>query len=173
MQTIYHGDVGCDGWSSGEDRLQGGRHRLARCPSRADHSSLPSSLLRDARITQEASSYYLYPLELAILKEHSASIVGHLFGSEPSTPESGDDREARKTPPPHQRRPPVGRWRVGDWGGDDVGRHNGGVNSEEGMDEGRVGRQEGVVRKSEEDGQQGRLEGVVLELGAGSLGKTR
>ena len=126
------------------------------------------------RITQQASSYYLYPLESAILEKHASEIVSHLFPGETttSTPDDEDDsdRAPKRTPPPHQRRPPVGRWRVGDWGGDDVGRHNGGVNSEEGMDEGRVGRQADQGRSPNATGE---LEGVVLELGAGSLGKTR
>lgn len=132
------------------------------------------SVVGSRRITTDCPSYYLYPAELALLKEHSASIVAHLFPPRDPAASRDDDREPtpdqQDRPPPHLRRPPVERWRVAAWGDDVVGRHNGGVNSEQGLGgrDGRGRKQESFVREGGGD-----CEGIVLELGAGSLSKTR
>ncbi|CED82772.1 Histidine-specific methyltransferase, SAM-dependent [Phaffia rhodozyma] len=126
--------------------------------------SLPTMLFYDdvglklyEKITTDCPSYYLYPVELSLLKAHSREIVSLLF---PNTAEEQkkEPEKNRKDPYP-LRKGPVKRWRVADWGSADVGVHNGGVN-------GHVnGQKDG--RKSKN-----MLGGVVLELGAGSLSKT-
>lgn len=121
--------------------------------------------------------YYLYPAELGLLKRFSREIVQILFPSRMPEPASSSSAGAQRNGTQAEqnggkalRRTPVPRWRVGDWGSDAVGRFNGGVNGEEGMDaNGKAhGRREGARQSPGVP-----LEGVVLELGAGSLSKTR
>lgn len=146
-----------------------GESRCSRSFSHPDVilTSVPSfhalSPTLDLRITTDCTEYYLYPLELALLEEHASSIVDHLFPSK-------DEREGEQARHHHLRRPPVSHWRIGEWGDSSVGKYNGGVNSEEGLDGSSVGRSHDASSPSK---QQQQLDGIVLELGAGSLGKTR
>jgi tRNA-specific adenosine deaminase 2 len=118
--------------------------------------------------------YYLYPAELGLLKRFSREVVEILFPSKPEPASSSagaqrDGDQAEQDGGKAPRRMPVPRWRVGDWGSDAVGRFNGGVNGEEGMD--AAGKARGRREGARQSGVP--LEGVVLELGAGSLSKTR
>lgn len=139
-------------------------------PSRSQHLTRSTSFVFPNRITTDVPEYYLYSAELNLLKKHSAEIVDVLFPStstDDDVPSDGGGGGGSKT-----RRPAVPRWRVGEWGSGAVGKYNRGVNGEEGVDQASraLGRQEGASRRSTVEGA---LEGVVLELGAGSLSKTR
>lgn len=105
------------------------------------------------------------------MKENSASIVAQLFPDHATAEQDDAPSLEGGQRVPHIRRPPVERWRVAEWGDEAVGRHNGGVNGEEGMDRASGRGRRGPLQDTPRG--ESRLEGFVLELGAGSLSKTR
>lgn len=141
-------------------------------PSRFQHLTHSTSIGFPGRITTDVPEYYLYSAELNLLKKHSAEIVDVLFPSTSTDDDVHSDGGGGEGGGSKTRRPAVPRWRVGEWGSGAVGKYNRGVNGEEGVDQASraLGRREGASGCSTAEGA---LEGVVLELGAGSLSKTR
>ncbi|TKY90429.1 hypothetical protein EX895_000427 [Sporisorium graminicola] len=139
----------------------------------AYRKTLPTTILYDEqglilydKLTT-APEYYLYNAELQILKDHGPEIALRIFGHSTATVEnlSGasvahrdgpyrEQQEARKddTLPPQRDATASAKQR---WGDSVVGRFNGGVNAEEGL-----------------DGDRAVGAGSLVELGAGSLKKT-
>jgi hypothetical protein len=134
------------------------------------------------QITEEAPEYYLYQAELQLLKTHSREIATQMGFPSPSSPSPTSPRSAQgsqshQTPPPPPRQddqppqhdshsPRVGREDDGEtdekWGDVKVGRWNGGVNAEEGLD----GERENKNQK--ESTAKWKREGWdIVELGAG------
>ncbi|GAC96727.1 hypothetical protein PHSY_004311 [Pseudozyma hubeiensis SY62] len=114
-----------------------------------------------------APEYYLYNAELQILKDHGPEIALRIFGHPTTAAEEQSNGAAalpNDKPRKHQEAPkqnslPPQRGEAAStkerWGDNGVGRHNGGVNAEEGL-----------------DGDRAVGAGSLVELGAGSLKKT-
>lgn len=135
--------------------------------------TLPTTILYDEqglilydKLTA-APEYYLYNAELQILKDHGPEIALRMFGhpttssgtikhttlksgQEPPRDQQGSEREDPL--PPQRNASTSGKEK---WGDSQVGRFNGGVNAEEGL-----------------DGDRAVGAGSLVELGAGSLKKT-
>ncbi|KAI3478908.1 hypothetical protein L1887_59092 [Cichorium endivia] len=135
--------------------------------------TLPTTILYDEqglilydKLTA-APEYYLYNAELQILKDHGPEIALRMFGH-PTTssgtikhttlksgqepPRDQQDSEREDPLPPQRDASTSGKEK---WGDSQVGRFNGGVNAEEGL-----------------DGDRAVGAGSLVELGAGSLKKT-
>ncbi|EST09822.1 Histidine-specific methyltransferase, SAM-dependent [Kalmanozyma brasiliensis GHG001] len=139
----------------------------------AYRKTLPTTILYDEqglilydKLTA-APEYYLYNAELQILKDHGPEIALRIFGHSTATTNDlsataaahleGPHRE-QKEAPKHDNLPPQRDTAASTkerWGDSDVGRFNGGVNAEEGL-----------------DGERAVGAGSLVELGAGSLKKT-
>ncbi|PWN49665.1 hypothetical protein IE53DRAFT_317214 [Violaceomyces palustris] len=140
--------------------------------------TLPTTILYDEKglILYDkltfAPEYYLFNAELEILKQYGSEIALRIFGhqTQPTSSLVGscdseihrknripfDDQGHAPDGSPHiKREDPKGKVVKEKWGDDRVGKHNGGVNAEEGMD---------AVRCTSV--------GSLVELGAGSLRKT-
>lgn len=139
------------------------------------------------QITEEAPEYYLYQAELQLLKTHSREIAAQMGFPSPSpsspsprSPQGPQGPQSHQTPPPPREDPPpqndshsprVDREDDGEtdekWGDVKVGRWNGGVNAEEGLDGERE--KEATGNEGKEKGK-GEGEGKgwdIVELGAG------
>lgn len=139
----------------------------------AYRKTLPTTILYDEqglilydKLTA-APEYYLYNAELQILKDHGSEIALRIFGHPTVTAEqqsaattghrNGSKRDRQEAPeddalPPQRDTTSSPKER---WGDNGVGKHNGGVNAEEGL-----------------DGDRAVGAGSLVELGAGSLKKT-
>jgi len=92
------------------------------------------------QITEEAPEYYLYQAELNLLKTHSHEIASQMgFPTLPSAQhddqDQGQERQHEQEQERMRRIEKTGETDTGEkWGDDKVGRWNGGVNGEEGLD---------------------------------------
>ncbi|KAJ1030831.1 hypothetical protein NDA18_002061 [Ustilago nuda] len=135
--------------------------------------TLPTTILYDEqglilydKLTA-APEYYLYNAELQILKDYAPEIALRIFGHPTSASEHSSTTSAAQTEVPklHQDQVPnqdtlppqrdASASKKEKWGDSKVGRFNGGVNAEEGL-----------------DGDRAIGAGSLVELGAGSLKKT-
>lgn len=127
------------------------------------------------QITEEAPEYYLYQAELQLLKTHSREIATQMGFPSPS-PSPHTSQPPHQTPPPPPKEDPqpqndsprVDREDSGEtdekWGDVKVGRWNGGVNAEEGLDGERENQnQKDVSAKGKKEGKGW----DIVELGAG------
>lgn len=149
----------------------------------AYRKTLPTTILYDERGLKiydqlvEVPEYYLWQAEKSILEEYGEEIALRMFGHQ--TPATlgllrealGDDEFERIQRKKHKKQrddkeaPVFDGLRHDDyqsakqkWGDFHVGKHNGGVNSEHGLDDA--------------DGDRGNASSALVELGAGSLRKT-
>ncbi len=139
----------------------------------AYRKTLPTTILYDEqglilydKLTA-APEYYLYNAELQILKDYGPEIALRIFGHSTATTKSLSANTASHHDGPHHQQkeapkqdglPPQRDTAASTkerWGDSDVGRFNGGVNAEEGL-----------------DGDRAVGAGSLVELGAGSLKKT-
>lgn len=120
------------------------------------------------QITEEAPEYYLYQAELQLLKTHSHEIAAQMGFPSPSPHTPHQTPPPKEDPQPQNDSPRVGREDDGEtdekWGDVKVGRWNGGVNAEEGLDGERENQnQKDVSAKGKKEGKGW----DIVELGAG------
>jgi hypothetical protein len=129
------------------------------------------------QITEEAPEYYLYQAELQLLKTHSREIAAQMGFPSPSSHTSQPTHQTPPPPPRQDDQPPqndsprIDREDDGEtdekWGDVKVGRWNGGVNGEEGLDGERENKKD-VLSGNGIEGKKGVGKGWdIVELGAG------